>query len=180
MNKPLNAILFIGSLIVFSYGIHLFSKIKKSDDSLNRLVQQSDKISLPLTLLDINGNEVSVDQLNGKYVGLYFSASWCGPCRSFTPKLVKFKEEHKENFEVVLVGSDGSSKAQANYMKKYKMPWFALKHQSEVARDISLTLQVEFIPYLVILDPDGNVITKAGKKDIDSIGNAAFDSWSKS
>ena len=180
MNNPLKVFLFIGCLIIFSYGIHLFSEIKKSDDSVNRLVQQGDKISLPHTLLDTNGNEVSVDKLNGKYVGLYFSASWCGPCRSFTPKLVKFKEQHKEKFEVVLVGSDGSSKAQANYMKKYRMPWFALKNQSDVARDISLSLQVEFIPYLVILDADGNVITKAGKKDIESMGNAAFVSWTKS
>ena len=45
---------------------------------------------------------------------------------------------------------------------------------------ISLSLQVEFIPYLVILDSDGNVITKDGKKDIDSMGNAAFDYWTKS
>ena len=180
MKKPVKAFLFIGTLMIFSYGIHLFSKIKKSDGSENSLVQQSDKISLPLTLLDVNGNEVSVDQLNGKYVGLYFSASWCGPCRSFTPKLAKFKEEHKENFEVVLIGSDGSSKAQANYMKKYKMPWLALKNQSDAARDISVSLKVEFIPYLVIVDSDGNVITKDGKSDIDSMGNAAFDYWTKS
>ena len=180
MNKPSKAILFIGSLIIFSCALQLFSKIKKSDDSTNSSAHLRDKISLPLTLLDTNGNEVSTDRLKGKYVGLYFSASWCGPCRSFTPKLVKFKEEHKENFEVVLISSDGSSKAQANYMKKYKMPWFALKNQSDVARNISLSLQVEFIPYLVILDADGHVITKAGKKDIDSMGNAAFASWTKS
>lgn len=179
MKKPIKTFLFIGTLIIFSHGIHLFSKIQKSDGNENSLVQKSDKISLPLTLLDVNGDEVSVDQLNGKYVGLYFSASWCGPCRSFTPKLAKFKEIHKENFEVVLIGSDGSSKAQANYMKKYKMPWFALKNQSDVARDISLSLQVKFIPYLVILDSDGNVITKDGKKNIDSMGNAAFGYWTK-
>lgn len=179
MKKPIKTFLFIGTLIIFSHGIHLFSKIKKSEGNENSLVQKSDKISLPHTLLDVNGDEVSVDQLNGKYVGLYFSASWCGPCRSFTPKLAKFKEIHKESFEVVLIGSDGSSKAQANYMKKYKMPWFALKNQSDVARDISLSLQVKFIPYLVILDSDGNVITKDGKKNIDSMGNAAFDYWTK-
>ena len=76
MNKPSKAILFIGSLIIFSCAIQLFSKIKKSDDSTNSSAPLRDKISLPLTLLDTNGNEVSTDRLKGKYVGLYFSASW--------------------------------------------------------------------------------------------------------
>ena len=76
------------------------------------------------------------------------------------------------DFEVILISSDGSAKAQSNYMKKYNMPWFALKNQSEAARNLSLSLEVEYIPYLVILDPSGNVITKEGKKDITTFNNA--------
>ena len=83
----------------------------------------------------------------------------------------------KKNFEVVLVGSDGSAKAQANYMKKYKMPWLALKNQSDEARELSLSLKVEYIPYLIVLDPDGNVVTKNGKEDIARLGSDAFASW---
>ena len=78
---------------------------------------------------------------------------------------------------MVLVGSDGSAKAQANYMKKYKMPWLALKNQSDEARELSLSLDVEYIPYLIVLDPDGNVVTKSGKQDISRLGPEAFSSW---
>lgn len=49
--------------------------------------------------------------LNGKVVGIYFSAHWCPPCRQFTPLLVqtynKLRAEGKE-FEVVFVSSDKS------------------------------------------------------------------------
>src|SRR6056300_1084769 len=107
------ALTFIG---VLGYGFHLFSQ---SEEEENEKVGVSGKISLPDNLLDANGIEISSNELVGKFVGLYFSASWCGPCRSFTPKLVKFRDQHVEKFEVVLVGSDGSEKAQANYMKKY-------------------------------------------------------------
>ena len=43
---------------------------------------------LDTTFYDRDGNSVTLDDLKGKYIGLYFSASWCGPCRRFTPKLI--------------------------------------------------------------------------------------------
>ena len=57
------------------------------------------------------------------------------------------------------------------------MPWLALKNQSESARNISLSLDVEYIPYLVILDSQGKVITKKGQQDIETLGTEAFISW---
>jgi len=57
------------------------------------------------------GGEVPTgDALDGKVVGLYFSAHWCPPCRTFTPELCKtykkLAEEQKKNFEIVFVSSD--------------------------------------------------------------------------
>ena len=133
---------------------------------------------LPGTLLNAAEQKVSSSSLKNKYIGLYFSASWCGPCRSFTPELIKFRNEHAENFEVVLVGGDGSPKAQSKYIKKYNMPWLAMENQSEEAKAASKNLQVQYIPYLVILAPDGRVITKDGVSDVRSMGGGAFAHWS--
>ena len=161
----------------FSYAFHLFSKPgSRIEEKLSESTVNG-KIILPSNLLDVHGNVVSSEEIEGKYIGLYFSASWCGPCRSFTPKLIKFKEEHNAKFEVILIGSDGSAKAQANYMKKYKMPWLALKNQSDAARGLSQALDVEYIPYLVVLNPDGEVVTKNGKADIARLGLSAFSAW---
>ena len=133
---------------------------------------------LPSTLLNAAEQKVSSSSLENKYIGLYFSASWCGPCRSFTPELIKFRNQHAENFEVVLVGGDGSPKAQSKYIKKYNMPWLAMENQSEAAKKASKNLQVQYIPYLVILAPDGRVITKDGVSDVRSMGGGAFAHWS--
>ena len=137
------------------------------------------KVSLPDELLDATGKAVSGETLSGKYVGLYFSASWCPPCRTFTPKLVEFRKANTDKFEVVLVGADNSEKAQANYMKKYMMPWLAIKHQSTAANLLVKKMGVSGIPYLVILAPDGSVVTKDGQSDVDSMGDKAFLKWKR-
>ncbi|PON38522.1 Thioredoxin-like fold containing protein [Parasponia andersonii] len=40
-----------------------------------------------------NGDQVKVDNLKGKMLGLYFSASWCRQCQKFTPDLVEVYDE---------------------------------------------------------------------------------------
>ena len=134
-----------------------------------------DEIVFPETLLNISGEKVATEKIGEKYVGVYFSASWCGPCRKFTPKLIEFRNKHSNEFEVIMVGGDGSAKAQANYMKKYGMPWLAMENQSLEAKHASKVSDVEFIPFLVVLDKEGNIVTKAGKQDLTKLGDGALD-----
>jgi nucleoredoxin len=153
--------------LAFSY-----SGEAKSED-----VHLSEELIIPDDLLDATGERVSSKKLEGKFVGLYFSASWCGPCRKFTPKLIEFRDQYADDFEVILVGGDGSKKAQANYMKKYAMPWLAMENQCAEAKLASKLSEVEYIPYLVILDSHGKIVTKSGKADIDRMGQDAFTYW---
>ena len=44
-----------------------------------------------------------------KYFAVYYSASWCAPCKAFTPKLVEFYNRIKPanpNFELIFVSRD--------------------------------------------------------------------------
>ena len=70
-------------------------------------------------LTDAKGKRVKSESLaKTKYVAVYFSAHWCGPCRQFTPELVKFTKENRKdgNFEVVFISLDTSDKAMLEYM----------------------------------------------------------------
>ncbi len=48
--------------------------------------------------------------IGGKHLLLYFSASWCPPCKMFTPLLAEWytkkKKEGKVDFEIIFVSSD--------------------------------------------------------------------------
>ncbi len=132
-------------------------------------------------LLKADGSEVDTKELAGKTVGIYFSAHWCPPCRGFTPVLVKVYNEivaAGKPFELVFVSSDQSKEKMFGYMTEVKMPWKALPY---ARRDIKDTLSKKYgvrgIPTLVIVDKDGNTISKNARGDVSSKGAAAFDQW---
>ncbi|KAM3710910.1 hypothetical protein ACB098_01G068500 [Castanea mollissima] len=78
-------------------------------------------------LLTSTGLQVKVSDLEGKVIGLYFSANWYPPCRNFTPVLVDMYEQLKTNgsdFEIVYVSSDEDLNAFNNYHAL--MPWLAI------------------------------------------------------
>lgn len=162
------------SLLVFLLGATLHCK---DENNSEKSIFPRKEMLIPEKLLDASGSFLSSESLDKKYIGLYFSASWCGPCRKFTPKLVEFRNKFSDDFEVILIGGDGTSKAQANYMKKYSMPWYAMQNQSTEAKFASRFCEVKSIPYLVILDQDGNIITKNGKSDLMKMGDQALEEW---
>ena len=94
----------------------------------------------PEGLIDGEGKAVSLDVLKGKAVGVYFSAHWCGPCRRFTPKLVDYRETHKDDFEVVFVSGDRSEKDQFKYMKTAGMKWPAVQFNSTATRSLNSSM----------------------------------------
>jgi len=167
----------LGFLIVFLFGSAAFAWLALKNPTSPEKTTLSHAGLIPDTLLNKEGTEISTDSLQGKYVGLYFSASWCGPCRSFTPELIRFRNEHAEQFEVVLVGGDGTAKDQAKYVKKYDMPWLSMINQSDEAKQANESLGVKYIPFLVILDPSGNVVSKEGVKEIRAFKNEAMNLW---
>jgi len=121
--------------------------------------------SLKGDLVAVNGKDVgSFDDSalnNAKYFAVYFSAEWCGPCRAFTPELVKWynrkKPKHPE-FELIFVSSDRDEASMQKYMTGDKMPWPAVTFAK--ARTNPLRKYAgPGIPCLVFIDADGKVLS---------------------
>ena len=140
------------------------------------------------------GDVETATALKGKaVVALYFSAHWraarrrktrtrhrrrdsslapprhrCPPCRGFTPVLAdKYKALVGDGkaFEVVFVSSD---KDEASFDEYYaEQPWLALPFGSrDVKAALSKKYKVSGIPSLVLLDGDGAIITKDGRRAV--------------
>ena len=118
-------------------------------------------------LVNAEGDTVETSSLAGKVIGLYFSASWCGPCRAFTPSLVKLRDRKDDEFEVIFVSSDRSADDQAEYMKDYDMDWPAIPFDSPLRGELAAKYGIQGIPSLVIVDDQGNLISKNGRDEMD-------------
>lgn len=122
--------------------------------------------------------EVSTEEtLKGKVVGIYFSAHWCPPCRTFTPELSKtYLKLADKNFEIVFVSSDNDLAGFDEYYSE--MPWKALPYSDRARKSaLSSKFKVSGIPTLVILKEDGTVITKDGRTEVDSDPEGAKFPW---
>ncbi|MBT3665901.1 MAG: redoxin domain-containing protein [Opitutae bacterium] len=157
-----------------------FSLSKNSDNQKNPKLSNGMSALIPTKLLNSKGKKVSSEFLAGKIIGFYFSAHWCPPCRAFTPKLVQFRDNNNNDFEVVFVSSDKSPEAQMNYMNEMKMKWFTLPHRSEEANKLSQKYGVRGIPALIIVSPDGEIISKNGRSELGSNSKDAIKNWKKS
>lgn len=104
---------------------------------------------------------MKVSDLDGKIIGLYFSANWYPPCWNFNQVLVGIYNQLKNSnttgssFEIVYVSSDEDSEAFTTYFAC--MPWLAIPFSDlETKKALSRKFEIEGIPSLVILQPSDN------------------------
>jgi len=94
-----------------------------------------------------------------KYYVFYYTASWCPPCRQFTPRLVEFYNKNKnDNFEIILVSSDREANAQLDYAVGAKMPWPQIKFDEVTGFRRKFNHGVRGIPSVIVCNPDGTIV----------------------
>ncbi|KAF0714816.1 Aste57867_3668 [Aphanomyces stellatus] len=119
--------------------------------------------------LQTKGGLKSTDDLlaGKKYVGLYFSAHWCPPCRAFTPMLSETYETfigdgHKD-FALIFVSSDRDEAAFDEYYGE--MPFYALPYAKRDEKDaLAKKFEIRGIPTLVFVNAAGELLTKDGRQ----------------
>jgi thioredoxin-related protein len=131
----------------------------------------------PDGLLDDQGQAIDLARLEGKFVGLYFSAHWCRGCRQFTPRLLTFRNGVANEFEVVLLSFDNSEPEQFAYMKAYAMPWPTAKFKSEAVQKLTEQFNISAIPALIVYSPSGNVVSETGYEDVNFSPDSCLAAW---
>ena len=121
-------------LLTLTYGYALAEGAKLKDLSREEIERLCDEVRIPLDhflpsevpLLDSDHKEVDRSSLEGKHIGVFVSASWCGPCKYLARFLRKYTLENKDRFSVVFISLDRSPEAHLAYSQSLNDLFFTL------------------------------------------------------
>ena len=143
------------SALVLALSFSLSASESSSSDNPIQAVASS--------IVNQKGEAVQDIKLEEKdYVAIYYSASWCPPCRHFTPVLDKFYKEHKTagNFEILLFGFDRSEDKMLDYLSHMSFNAIDFK---KLDKSPLKNFCGRGIPCLTVFDKSGKVVIDGRK-----------------
>ena len=95
---------------IFLFCFSIFSSISQTNENVplnNMVINEIPKPILSLIFEDFSGNEINLNQYNGKLVIINFWATWCAPCKKEMPSLDKlYQSKNFKNLQVFAVNME--------------------------------------------------------------------------
>ena len=119
---------------------------------------------------DKNGNNVSLEDLKGKYVYIDVWATWCGPCKREIPFLKEMDEAYKgKNIAFVSLSID---------KMEHKEKWLKMIQDEDLKgiqimadkdwnSDFVTAYNIEGIPRFILVDQEGNILNSNAPRPSD-------------
>ena len=107
----------------------------------------------------VDGSRASLGDLRGRWVVVNFFATWCVPCRTEHPELIRFAEAHRQagDASVFAVVYSDSPSAVRDYRAEHGGDWPML---TDPDGRIALDFGVRGIPESFLVSPEGFVVSK--------------------
>lgn len=108
------------------------------------------------TLIDLDGNEISLSDFNRKVLILNFWATWCPPCREEIPDFVEVYNEY-ESKDVQFIGvSNEDISTLKSFVEDYDVSYPILIDDANIMGKWGISA----IPTTFVFDKNGQIIFK--------------------
>ena len=104
------------------------------------------------TLVDTEGNTISLEDYAGQTVVLNFWATWCGPCRVEAPSFAAYAQAHPD-VPVLGIVADGPVPKVRRSMDDLGITYPVVMGSQQVLQDYGIGVY----PTTVVVNPDGSV-----------------------
>lgn len=124
--------------------------------------------AIPIDKKGINGKQVTLQLLRGKYVLLVFWGSWCSPCRAEDPHLKELYAKYKkQGFDILGVAQE-ESQSLAENLKTWKkavmedgLPWMNVLNNEGIDKyDVVKEYGVTAFPTKILLNTEGKIVAR--------------------
>lgn len=123
-------------------------------DDMKNEMQEYNK-AVDFTLKDLDGNDVSLSDFQGKKIFLNFWATWCPNCREEMPHMEELSKAYKDEVVIVAVDVGEPKKTVANYVENNNLTFKVLLDEES---DIATKFGITGFPTSVLLDENGNIV----------------------
>lgn len=107
----------------------------------------------------LNGEELSLSDLSGKYVMIDFWGTWCAPCIEALPVIKEAYEKYSgKNFEIVGIANEPSLERFEDFIEREGLEWPQIPEIYEEKNEIQELYSVNSYPTYYLIDPDGEIV----------------------
>lgn len=117
---------------------------------------------------DIHDKDVDLASFKGKYVLLDFWASWCVPCREFTPKVKDLYQKYQnKGLEIISISWDDNLQAWKKAVAEEQTVWYNVIARMSEPNDGSMRTKysIPYIPTLILIDTNGVIVGRFDNSD---------------
>lgn len=108
-------------------------------------------------LKSIDGKDIALSSLRGKYIVLDFWGSWCGWCIKGIPEMKKMYGKYKKNLEVVGIACGDTEDVWKKCVANNELPWTNLLNGNG-ENNVPELYAVKGYPTKIILDKEGRIL----------------------
>lgn len=119
-----------------------------------------EKIPAPdFTVLDVEGNSVSLSDFFGKPIVINFWATWCGPCKSELPAFQSLSESYGQDVTFLMVNMTDGSRDTVDGVKEFLADnSYTFPVYFDTKQNAATAYGAYSIPATVFIDTEGMVV----------------------